>query len=205
MLVLLRETYENEQTEYIQRKIDEITNAVSYQKSATAWKTVNEISGRKNSNNAKLKATSQEERVKLWKQHFQDLLRQSPEITDEVITPILTEELNIKKGLFTMVELLKAVKSIKCGKACGLDGIPAEVWQLEEFHQILLECSNNVYKQNPISKWTEGCLLPFPKKGDLGITKNYRGIALTAIAAKIYNLMLLNRIRPEIDPVLRKN
>ena len=51
----------------------------------------------------------------------------------------------------------------------------------------------------------DGCLLPFPKKGDLGLPKNYRGITLTAIAAKIYNLMLLNRIRLEIDPILRKN
>ena len=47
-------------------------------------------------------------------------------------------------------------------------------------------------------------LLPIPKKGKLAITKNYRGIILTAIAAKIYNLMLLNRIRPKIDPLLRK-
>ena len=43
------------------------------------------------------------------------------------------------------------------------------------------------------------------KKGNLAITKNYRGIKLTAIAAKIYNLLLLNRIIPKIDPVLRKN
>ena len=35
--------------------------------------------------------------------------------------------------------------------------------------------------------------------------KNYRGITLTSIAAKIYNLMLLNRIRPKIDLILRKN
>ena len=35
--------------------------------------------------------------------------------------------------------------------------------------------------------------------------ENYRGITLTSIAAKIYNSMLLNRIRPHIDPVLRKN
>ena len=49
-------------------------------------------------------------------------------------------------------------------------------------------------------------LLPFPKKVVLSITqKNYRGITLTPIAAKIYNLMLLNRIRSEIDLTLRKN
>ena len=30
----------------------------------------------------------------------------------------------------------------------------------------------------------EGMHPPFPKKGDLGLAKNYRGIALTSIAAK---------------------
>ena len=42
-------------------------------------------------------------------------------------------------------------------------------------------------------------------KGDLGITKNYRGITLTSIASKIYNSLLLNRIQPSIEKVLRKN
>ena len=45
----------------------------------------------------------------------------------------------------------------------------------------------------------------FLKKEISPSQQNYRGITLTAIAAKIYNLMLLNRIRPEIDPILRKN
>ena len=43
----------------------------------------------------------------------------------------------------------------------------------------------------------------FPKKGDLGITKNYRETTLTAIAAKIYNS--LNHIKPEIEKILGKN
>ena len=51
----------------------------------------------------------------------------------------------------------------------------------------------------------KGCILPFPKKGDLGLAKNYRGITLTSIAAKIYNALLLNRIEPKIDNILRKN
>ena len=49
------------------------------------------------------------------------------------------------------------------------------------------------------------CILPFPKKGDLGLAKNYRGITLTSIAAKIYNAPLRNRIEPKIDNILRKN
>ena len=34
---------------------------------------------------------------------------------------------------------------------------------------------------------------------------NYRGINLTPTAPNIYNLMLLNRIRPAVDIILRKN
>ncbi len=35
--------------------------------------------------------------------------------------------------------------------------------------------------------------------------KNYRGITLTYIAAKIYNALLRNRIEPKIENILRKN
>ena len=51
----------------------------------------------------------------------------------------------------------------------------------------------------------KGCILPFPKKGDLGLAKNYRGITLTSIAAKIYNALQQNRIEPKINNILRKN
>ena len=74
-----------------------------------------------------------------------------------------------------------------------------------QFDDILLRHYNAVYNQNPIDRWMKGCILPFPKKGDLGLAKNYRGITLTSIAAKIYNAQLRNCIEPKIDKILRKN
>ena len=59
--------------------------------------------------------------------------------------------------------------------------------------------------QSKSDRWMKGCILPFPKKGDLGLAKNYWGITLTSIAAKIYNALLRNRIEPKIDNILRKN
>ena len=59
--------------------------------------------------------------------------------------------------------------------------------------------------QSKSDRWMKGCILPFPKKGDLGLAKNYRGITLTSIAAKIYNALLRNRIEPKIDNILKKN
>ena len=64
---------------------------------------------------------------------------------------------------------------------------------------------NAVYNQNPIDRWMKGCILPFPKKGDLGLAKNCWSITLTSIAAKIYNALLQNRIKPIIDHILTKN
>ena len=51
----------------------------------------------------------------------------------------------------------------------------------------------------------KGCILPFPKKGDLRLAKNYRGITFISIAAKIYNALLRNCIEPKIVNILRKN
>ena len=59
--------------------------------------------------------------------------------------------------------------------------------------------------QNPIDSWMKGCILPFPKNGDLRLAMNYRGIKLISIAAKIYNALLCNRIEPKIYNILRKN
>ena len=90
-------------------------------------------------------------------------------------------------------------------KAAGLDEIPPEVWKTRQFDEILLRHYNAVYNENPIDRWMKGCILPFHKKGDLGLAKNYQGITLTSIAAKIYNALLRNRIEPKIDDILRKN
>ena len=83
--------------------------------------------------------------------------------------------------------------------------IPPEVWNTRQFDDILLWQSNAVYNQNPIDRWMKVCIHPFPKKDNLGLPKNYRGITLTSIAAKIYNAQQRNRIEPKIDNILRKN
>ena len=108
-------------------------------------------------------------------------------------------------GPFTQEELKSVQKKIKNRKAAGIDDIPPEVWENRQFDDILLRHCNVVYNQNLIGRWKKGCILPFPKKGDLGIAKNYRGINPTSIAAKIYNALLRNPIEPKIDNILRKN
>ena len=141
----------------------------------------------------------------LWKQHFENLLGNPPKVTHEQITRIISKELDIKLRPFTREELDSVLRKIKNRKAAGLDEIPPEVRKTRLFGEILLRHCNAVYNQKPKDRWMKGCILPFPKKGDLGLAKNYRGITLTSIAAKIYNAQLRNRIEPKINNILRKN
>ena len=197
--------YIKEQTKYIQNQIDKIKDSVEDKQSRIAWQTINEVSRRKNTAKAKLKAANQQEIIKLWKQHFENLLGNPPKITHEPITRIISKQLDIKLKQFTQEELDSVLRKIRNRKAAGLDEIPPEVWKTRQFDDILHRHCNTVYNQNPIDKWMKGCIPPFPKKGDLGLAKNYRGITLTSIAAKIYNALLRNRIEPKIDNILRKN
>ena len=201
----LEDTYIQEQQKYIQLQIDQIDAAHTNRRASLSWKIVDQLRGKTKPSQAKLKANNREERLMSWKAHFQNLLGNAPTIGQTQIVKIIHTELPIKKGPFIEAELEAVLRKLKNKKACGPDGIPPEVWKTGKFNDILLQLSNEVYNQNSIQHWTEGCILPFPKKGDLGVASNYRGITLTPIAAKMYNAMLLNRIRPEIEKHLRRN
>ena len=67
-------------TEYIQIQINKNRDSVKDRQSWIAWQMVNEVRRRKITAKAKLKATCQEERMQLWKQHFENLLGKHPKL-----------------------------------------------------------------------------------------------------------------------------
>ena len=201
----LANIYLKEQTEYIQNQIDRIKDSVEDKQSRIAWKTINEVSRRESTAKAKLKVTSQQEWIHLWKEHFENLLGNSLKFTHGPVTKIVSNLLDMKLGPFTREESDSVLRKIKNRKAAGLDEIPPEVWKTRQLDDILLRHFNAVYNQNPIDRWMKGCILSFPKNDYLGLFKNYRGITLTSIAAKIYNALLRNCIEPKIENILRKN
>ena len=54
-------------------------------------------------------------------------------------------------------------------------------------------------------QWSYSNIIPIPKSGNLSKPSNTRGISLSCTIAKIYNRLILNRIRRAIDPLLRNN
>ena len=203
----LENLYSQKQEEYVLRKTQEINDAHIQQKSRLVWKTVNEITKRKKGNSGRLKASNPSERIALWKDHFSSLLGATTPISSSSsdIQTIVHDELPINTDNFTSDELATCIKDLKNNKAAGLDGIPAEVWKSRILDNELLGFCNGTLNGDKPSLWSESGIIPIPKKGDLSKPTNYRGISLTPIASKVYNKLLLNRLRPYVDPILRPN
>ena len=203
----LQETYDMITEEELEKAIKEVENADERAKHGESWKLINEISGRKSAKTGIIKGKSKEERLDKWYSHFKDLLGKEPTVEgqlDEIVHPILSS-LGISDTPFTREEYVVVKKSLVEGKQSGPDEIPPEVWKRCDLDDILLGYANKLLEGEKPDQWSENNLLPIPKDGDLSETNNYRGIALSAVAAKITNKLILNRIRPAIDKHLRTN
>ena len=167
-----------------------------------AWKLVKQLSG----NKSKTVFIQEEDRLDAWKTYFKQLLSpDNPRTSNHPVDPIYETNPNTDTDIFSLAEIYIAIKQIKLGKATGLDDIPIEVWRLPNLRKDLLKFCNKTYLGNRLPEWGISGIVPIHKKGDLTIHKNYRGISLTQSAAKVYNRLLLNRIRPELEKILRPN
>ena len=203
----LNEEYNRLETDRLKAQLEEAELAAQTNNTAQAWKIINTITNRKTTPTGKLKGKSPDERKKQWFDHFKTLLGSadnSPTTTTD-IENILPQG-KIADTAFSLEEVVEARKQVKEGKAPGEDGIMPEVLKRINIDDIILSFSNKVPLNNETAEqFSTLNILPTPKSGDLGITSNYRGIALTSLVAKGINRMILNRIRPVIDPELRGN
>ena len=169
---------------------------------------INEISGRRTSQRVQIQGDTQEERILNWNKHFAGLFGSEPEAIDaDVDIPPIFADLGIKEGPFNVEEYVKAKKALTEGKASGEDGITPEILKRCNIDDIILEFCNTAMSggNDAPDHWSVINIIPIPKSGDLSLGGNYRGISLSSLVAKVYNKMILNRIRPQLDPFLRPN
>ena len=98
-----------------------------------------------------------------------------------------------------------AIKLLKNDKAAGPDDIPAEALKadLKTTVEILYSLFENIWEKEEVpTNWKEGYLIKLPKK-DLSNCNNYRGITLLSVPGKVFNMILLERMKGRVDPILR--
>ena len=94
-------------------------------------------------------------------------------------------------------EIKKAISSLKCGKATGLDKISSEM--IKASVNVLLyvyEKLFNAILRSGIypTSWHDNYICPIYKSGSQSDPSNYRGIAITNILGKVFSIILNNRL-----------
>ncbi len=151
--------------------------------------------------------TTKEEQLQRWVEHFKVLLnRQPPQLTAE-ISPA-TNLLEINSNSPSKMEIRKAIKSLRAGKAEGPDEIPAEAPKadIETSTSMLYHLMRAIWEEEMVSSdWRDGFIIKIPKKGDLRECKNHRGIMLLSTPGKVLNHIILERLQKAADVKLREN
>ena len=204
----LDDAYLDSEVDFINGNIDTLSRQHISKQHHLAWKTIKELAGKNSNSNVRIKGGSAKKRMENWSNHFKSLLGKKAKLPENNTLPSvqISNTLDIDTSPFTINELKTATKHLKSSKAFGPDNIPAIIWKDEHFHNLLLNLCNHTFSTYTCPKlWHQSQIIPMPKKGDLSLVTNYRGIALMSIAAKTYNKMILNRLTPFVEPLLRKN
>ena len=98
----------------------------------------------------------------------------------------------------TRHELEKSLRKLK-DVAPGLSGIPSVVWKSFLSNETLLQTLLSIMKKCWIDSevpetWTKLFTAVLPKKGDMSLFKNYRGISMAEVLAKVYATILKTRL-----------
>src|SRR5690606_1506781 len=105
---------------------------------------------------------------------------------------------------FATAAIAKAIDQLANGKATGQAGIPAEVMKIAKSRcsrafKILFDFIID-HKVVP-SCWCAARIHPVPKKGDLTKISNYRPISLTEVDRKLFESLLITKVREVVEPL----
>ena len=146
-----------------------------------------------------------EQQKNRWKEYFEELLNRPAPQNPPDITQADTD-LPIVCNAPTIEEIKRAIKQLRNGKSAGPDNIPAEALKSdpETIAKMLQPLFRKICEEEEIPRdWKEGYLVNIPKKGDLSNCANYRGITLLSVPGKVFNRVILNRMKDLIDAQLR--
>ena len=98
----------------------------------------------------------------------------------------------------TLVEWLQAMKCLTAGKAAGESGILPEmvINGGRALHLHILSLMTQIWSEaGVVAAWRDALLVPIPKKGNLHICDNWRGISLLDVIGKLFARILQDRLQ----------
>lgn len=140
--------------------------------------------------------TNTKAQLERWKERFQELPNR-PVPSESPDIPAMKAPLDINTSRPSKAEIKTAIKHLRNGKAA--ESITSDI-------QTSVEMLYNLFRkiwetENVPSEWKH--ITELPKKGDFKDCKNWRGITLLSVPSKVFNKMLLERMKTAVDGRLR--
>jgi exonuclease III len=206
-VVPTEETDENLLKTLKKARIEDVSNLVNQYASQLekhprkAWEFIRCM---KSSVTSKLPAASNAERTQKFFDQFSSLYKAGPiDPTPELPEPLFPQFLVYSTDNFSLEEVAFAVNTLKNYKAPGLDGVQNEVLKLSGLLEPLTHLLNKMLHGEIEQEQRNSVLVPLPKKGDLSNTSNWRGISLMSHVTKLFDKLLMIRLRTVIDTHLQ--
>ena len=154
--------------------------------------------------------TNEEEILERWKEHFDEVLNVDSARTDlpNGIGPGAAQQLpEVTTSEISEAEIRGVISRLKNRKSPGKDSINAEMLKCTQDTAIkkLHKLFNKIMAEQKVpSDWRRSLIVKIPKKGNLTICDNYRGISLLSVPSKIFCRILIDRIKMGVDEKLRQ-
>ena len=143
---------------------------------------------------------SPEENAEVFRKHFETLYERDPSY-DPTVLNLMQQREEVGCGdTPTVTEIDKAIRNLKNTKP-GISGLSSQLFKAllaeEESATLLRRIVIDFWETElPPDEWEKGQLVILPKKGDLSLPGNHRGIMLLEVAYKIIAIILHGRLLP---------
>ena len=146
------------------------------------------------------KCVTSEDNANVFIRHFESLYGHQPEFEPDVLDALEQHAECGYGGTPDDEEIDKAVKKLK-NKSPGISGLSPELFKAmlaeEESASLIRKMVVDFWESEiPPEEWEKGQLTILPKKGDLTLPGNYRGIMVLEVAYKIVAIILHGRLLP---------
>ena len=208
----VKKSARNDKREFINSLTEEAETAAGQRNTKRLYEITRTLSGKNNNPSRPVKdkngetITGEEDQRARWAEHFKETLNRPPPSAPPEIPPA-AQLLDINTNPPTKTEIMKAIKSLKPGKAAGPDGIPPEALKadIQTSTDMLHPLLKKIWENERVPEdWKKGHLVKLPKKGDLSSCNNWRGIMLLSIPGKVLTRIILERLKTALDKALRE-
>jgi len=183
------------------RKLFQLMRRAAGKSSSAISETIKDISGNT--------ICDLEDRTARWAEHFNLLLNRPPPadpLPEDAAGFAFLAEISDEEP--SIEEVQAAIMKLKNNKAPGEDNISPEMLKKGGPPVVLAltHLYGLIWRDFYIPEgWETAILLPFFKKGDKSICKNYRGISLLDLSFKCLEAVISNRIREACELAAREN